>query len=332
LRDPIQGIVEEVRRIADATARSVVGVTTGTVLSRNPDGSIVVDDGSGGCARVANISNQQTQCGSQVILGVEPAIGQQLTICPVSVTITSSTVPCPIDDRTDENEEEEEEVVGPMLFSDDDGNLYDENGEPTGDTGSPAARDVSYDYSEGIFVGDGVDWFAGPSTNYLSVQIGRADTTPDNSGYQGIQQGQTTGNHNVGNSRLVQGAGTSSGLLFGLELLNTSDGGHEPTWTLVLRNSTTLAVVDTDTATWLPTWFNSRPDSYLTVDEDWEYGNSLHVFADQVDDSFWLYAKAGVNGELAGLFNISPADLSLLSTIDVDAVDGQFTKRMKRIS
>lgn len=318
-------IAQRVAEIAKKTATAVNPVSLGTVLSVNSDGSINVDDGMGGCARVANVTNQIVQCGQTVVLGLEPQIGTTTNLCQVQFTINSSSKGCPIETRIDDVEVD---PPMPMIFSDDDGNLYDESGDPTGDTGDLAARDISFDYTESI----SDDFYAGPSSNYQTLQIGHVDIAPDHSGYQGIHQGQVTGNHNVGNTRLVQGIGASSGLLFGLELLNTSDGSHEDTWTLTIRDSTTLALGASAGSTWLSDWFDSRPDSYLTVDEDWEFGNSLHVAPDPVDGSFWLWAKAGVNGERGGMFNIDPTDATLIQTINVDAVDGQFTKRMKRIS
>jgi hypothetical protein len=321
----IQSIVERVAEIAKKTAESAGPVKIGTVLSVNPDGSVNVDTGDGGCARVAAVGNQVVTCGSTIVLGLEPQIGNTTDLCQVQFTINSSSKGCPIETRIDEVEVE---PAMPMIFSDDDGNLYDENGDPTGDAGDPAARDISFDY-ESVINGDGFDCFAGPDTNYQFLQIGRTDTTPDNSGNQGIFQG----GHTFGNTRLVQGIGVSTDRVFGLELLNTPDGGSGLTWRLVIRNSVTLAmIVESAGPSWLSDWFDSRPDSYPAFQDDYEYQNSLHVAADPVDGSFWLFAKAGVNGERAGLFNIDPTDLSLLQTINVDAVDGQFAKRMKRIS
>ena len=70
MADPIQQIVERVAEIARTVATQQAPVRTATVLGVSPDGSVIVDDGAGGCARVASVGNQVVTCGSTVVLGL----------------------------------------------------------------------------------------------------------------------------------------------------------------------------------------------------------------------------------------------------------------------
>lgn len=90
-------VVTRVAEVARRTAVQVNPIVRGTVLSRNPDGSLNVSDGRGGCVRVAPRAN--VRVGSQVILGTEPSLGSQTSLPQISVTLSPSNVPCPDDPR-----------------------------------------------------------------------------------------------------------------------------------------------------------------------------------------------------------------------------------------
>jgi hypothetical protein len=83
--------------IANKTAIKNSPIIEGTVISRNPDGTLNVDDGKGGCLRQAPAAN--VRVGQRIRLGVEPALGQTTNLSQVSLTIDASTVPCPDDPR-----------------------------------------------------------------------------------------------------------------------------------------------------------------------------------------------------------------------------------------
>lgn len=93
----IRHVREHVANIARKTAEQVNPIVQGTVLSRNPDGSLNVDDGRGGCVRVAPRGNYRV--GQKVVLGTEPGIGQQTNLPVVTVTLGPSQIPCPSDPR-----------------------------------------------------------------------------------------------------------------------------------------------------------------------------------------------------------------------------------------
>jgi hypothetical protein len=317
--DPIKGIAEQVKKIAEAAAKANNPVVRGTVESRNPDGSYNVNTGDGGCVRVANLTNQPTQCGAQVVLGIEPGIGQTLTVCPVTVTIGSSTKPCPTDDRTDENEEE---VEVPMIFSDDDGNLYDETGAlVSAGTGDPAAIDGAHGYDIDFISGLRYDCFVGPTPGYHTLKIGQADLSPNHSGNQGEV--------NAGATVICQGVGDSSGILLGVEVENTGDGNNDGFWRLVLRNASDYTIIaDPGQAAFIADWMTAHPISFYSEPDT---GFPVHVSPDPVDGHFWVNVGSATPPEKMGMFKVSSVDASLIQTVEL-AVPDQFLRRAKRIS
>lgn len=92
----IRKVIDRVATVSRRIAIQQNPVVLGTVLSRNPDGSLNVDDGKGGCARVAPKAN--VRIGQKIALGLEPAIGQQTSLQTQYITIEPPSVPCPTDD------------------------------------------------------------------------------------------------------------------------------------------------------------------------------------------------------------------------------------------
>lgn len=100
MSDP--SVKDIVRRIADVAKRTAIQqspIVEGTVIGRNPDGSLVVYDGRGGCMRLAPKAN--VRVGERIRLGTEPALGRQTNLQQIDVTISPSSAPCPDDPRDD---------------------------------------------------------------------------------------------------------------------------------------------------------------------------------------------------------------------------------------
>jgi hypothetical protein len=96
---PIRDAVANIAAVARKTAKQLSPILEVTVLSRNPDGSLNVDDGLGGCQRIAAAAN--VRIGQKIRLGTEPSIGQQTNLPSVTLSISPSTKPCPTDGRPD---------------------------------------------------------------------------------------------------------------------------------------------------------------------------------------------------------------------------------------
>lgn len=98
MTDPrqIRRVVDHVADVAKKTAVQQNPLVEVTVLSRNPDGSLNVDDGKGGCLRVAPRAN--VRVGQRIKLGQEPALGQQTSLPEQNFDILVPT-PCPDDPR-----------------------------------------------------------------------------------------------------------------------------------------------------------------------------------------------------------------------------------------
>jgi hypothetical protein len=92
-----QQLVRSISDVASKTAAKVSPIRTVTVISRNPDGSLNVDDGLGGCQRIAPKAN--VRIGQKITLGTEPAIGTQTNLPLLTLSIDPSSKPCPDDQR-----------------------------------------------------------------------------------------------------------------------------------------------------------------------------------------------------------------------------------------
>lgn len=312
--DPVQQIVDQVRRVAEAASRIGSGVTTGTVLSRNSDGSVNVDDGSGGCARVASIQGQSTACGATVILGVEPAIGNQSSVCPVSITISSSTKPCLTDTRS---ETEPEALVAGFL--DNQGRTYDfVTGAAIAIGGDTADVDAAFGYS---VAGD--DCFTGASPGYADLNIGNVVA---NTGYQGES-------YYANNTVLCLGVGVSSGLLCGAELPNAGGYAGNERWQIVIRDAVTFAVIARNTDDYIYNWMIAHPADFPLFGGDQGASYDVNFSADPEDGTFWVLigGNAGPGTEyVAPIFNVSPADGSLIHTVGLQVPDGNDFRRARR--
>lgn len=96
--DKIHEVVQRIGKIATTAAQRAQLVFEATVIGFNPDGTINVDDGLGGCARVAPKAN--VKIGDRIrVGGNEPAIGTTTDLPQVTHTCQGSTKPCPKDDR-----------------------------------------------------------------------------------------------------------------------------------------------------------------------------------------------------------------------------------------
>lgn len=92
----VKQVVERIVGVAKKAA-SDAAVSFGTVLSRNPDGSLNVDPGNGGCVRV--IGPKNARVGDRVPLGTEPALGTLTRLDPHLIDVPSAVSGCPIDPR-----------------------------------------------------------------------------------------------------------------------------------------------------------------------------------------------------------------------------------------
>jgi hypothetical protein len=330
-------IVDLVADIARKAAKSTSPVVAGTVLGVNADGSVNVDDGSGGCARVAAVSNQVVTCGSTVVLGLEPSVGNTTALCQLQTTITASSKGCPVETRT---EDEDVVVVPPTgyLLVDNRANIYDYAtgallatgvpgfGGPTGTYNgtdySYTEGDISYGYSNdpdpypattptksraGVLDDSGLPLYLAP--NYDDVIIGDYSLAPTNSGYQGSSY---PGSHIPYLGRLVLGQGSSTDRLLGMEIVNDAAGDHGPNWTVVIRQLSDFSIIATNAATYLSDWATS----FFYVDAV-AAGPSV---SSDADGSFWITiqnARTDGNPGPNPMFNVSATDGSLIRTVEL---------------
>jgi hypothetical protein len=97
MANDIRRLITQVTGLAKRAAEEANGVRTGTVISRNPDGSLNVDLGDGGCARVAPAAN--VNIGDKIVLGIEPSIGTTTNLPQSNNPINPPTDLCPVDPR-----------------------------------------------------------------------------------------------------------------------------------------------------------------------------------------------------------------------------------------
>lgn len=88
-------VIRHITTVARKSAQQVNPVLMATVLSRNPDGTLNVDDGKGGCARRAAPAN--VKIGDKIPLGTEPGIGTTTGLVS-RYFIIANTGPCPPQD------------------------------------------------------------------------------------------------------------------------------------------------------------------------------------------------------------------------------------------
>lgn len=305
MADPVQQIAERVAEIAKKVATETSPVRIGTVLSVNPDGSVNVDDGAGGCARVANVGNQVVTCGSTIVLGLEPQVGQTTDLCQVQFTIDASGKDCPVEDRTDDNE-----VTDPVPlvtgFVDNRGRRYDLTTGAYLATGAETADvDAAFGY-DSLFD----DFYAGATPLYQDLIIG-TDTGVSGSGYQGEP-------YAANNTVLCRGVGAAVGVLCGAEIENLPGGGHVFVWTINLRDATTYALLASDSATYIQDWMTAHASEYPGDNTSYD----VNISADPSGDSFWVGIGGNNNANqllawVAPVFQISAADASLMATVEL---------------
>ncbi len=96
MANEVAKVLEHIVTVAKGAAAQV-GVSFGTVIGRNPDGTINVDPGNGGCVRM--IASANVRKGDRVPLGTEAAPG---TVTSLEATYTEIEPPvdgCPVDPR-----------------------------------------------------------------------------------------------------------------------------------------------------------------------------------------------------------------------------------------
>ncbi len=315
----VQSIVERIAEVAKKSAQEASPVRIATVLSVNPDGSVNVDDGMGGCARVASVGTQAVQCGGTVVLGLEPTIGNTTDLCQVQFTINSSSKGCPVETRTDDTEVE---VAPTAIFIDDEGNRYD------GDTGAflgtgtdYANQDHSYGYAPNNLPTLPPDpdtvWAGIEANDWQDVQIGTLST---NTGYQGET-------YHIANTTLCRGVGTSSGVLLGVELPNTADTPDEE-WRLNLRDPSTFALLQPSTiASFIYDYMVAHSDIFPLFGGDHGASYDVSICADPSDGTFWVNLGHNSNAPgafLVPVFNVSPVNASLIRTVELEYPGSSF--------
>jgi hypothetical protein len=92
----IKNFVDQVVSVSKGVAAKS-GVRFGTVMSRNPDGTLNVDPGDGGCVRVLGPENVRR--GDRVAIGTEPAVGTLTELDPLFFAIPAPVEGCPTDPR-----------------------------------------------------------------------------------------------------------------------------------------------------------------------------------------------------------------------------------------
>ena len=96
MADYVKDLTQTIYEVAKRTSVSSQLVTQAVVLSINPDGSLNVDDGKGGCVR--RVPKQNAKVGDTVRIGTEPAIGQTTNL-PQQIISVNLTGSCPVDPR-----------------------------------------------------------------------------------------------------------------------------------------------------------------------------------------------------------------------------------------
>jgi hypothetical protein len=207
------------------------------------------------------------------------------------------------------------------MFIDDLGNTYDDTtGALTGSGGTPHADiDPAFGYSQTDDGSGGFNCFTGVTAAYNTLQIGRANLTPNFNGYQGEV-------YSANNTVLVEGLGASTGILLGMETLNTSDGSHSNDWVVRLRDAITFAVLATDAGAYITAWVAAHPGTFFDGIPT-NYG--VNVSPDPVDGSFWINMGC-VPPDPIPMFNVSATDGSLIRTVSI-AAPTQFVLRVHRV-
>lgn len=307
--DPIRLIT---RRLAAMTYDIVDGQAQfiwGRVLGRNPDGTLNIDDGKGGCVLVVPPMNARTGDVVQVDLGAMiGGIGM-----PGVATYTAS-VPQTNHQPT-------------LAIIDDAGNIYSEaSGTLVGSGGTPTADvDPAFGYYHYVDpwpypITHYLLWAGAEDSYYHDAQIGSLDMT---TGYQGES-------FSANNTVLCAGLGSSAGILCGAEHANLS-GGHDPRWVINLRNASTFDLIASNAADYIADWMDAHPDTFWQFPDQYDTYD-VHISPDPIDGSFWVNLRGGVGTpkDPAPMFNVSASDGSLIRTISL-AVPNQFFKRAHRV-
>src|SRR5512143_781401 len=241
--DPIKLITRRVEEMTYKAVDKKAQFVWGRVLSRNPDGTLNIDDGKGGCILIIPPMNART--GDMVHVALGAMIGGPNM---PGLAAYSANVP-------------QTNHLPPAVFIDDAGNIYDgSTGAAKGSGGTPTA-DVNSAFGYSF---SSPNCFAGASPSYADLQIGVVDV----SGYQGETYG-------ANNTVLCQGVGLSNGILLGIEIANTSPA--TTLWTVQLRDATTFEIITTNTASYLHNWIATHLDDFFDgIDTNWD----VHVSAD----------------------------------------------------
>jgi hypothetical protein len=95
--DQIKKVTKRFRDLAKRQADASQLLVEGVVVSKNPDGSLNVSDGKGGCLRIA--PRQNANIGDTIRVGTEPNIGTTTNLPQEVISVDSLTAGCPDDPR-----------------------------------------------------------------------------------------------------------------------------------------------------------------------------------------------------------------------------------------
>jgi hypothetical protein len=304
--DPIRLIT---KRITEMTYQIVDGKAQfiwGTVLGRNPDGTVNINDGKGGCVLVAPPMNARTGDRVMVNLG---AMVEGIGMPGVSTYMTN--VP-------QVNHGPTAQIVDNL------GNIYSETtGAATGTGGEMADPDPAFGYYHYVDpwpfpITHYLLWAGAAGSNYHETQIGSIDMT---SGFQGES-------YSANNTVLCAGLGVSSTKYCGAEHA-LAGGDNDTRWSINIRDAT-FGLLASNAADYIHNWITDHPNTFVGTDEDFD----VHISPDPQDGSFWVNLVGGPGWgdppDPAPMFNVSPEDGSLIKTISLVVTAGAF-RRVHRV-
>jgi len=264
----------------------------GTVLSRNPDGTLNVDDGRGGCVLIVPPSNART--GDRISVDLGALIGG---VGMPGVATYTAGVP-------------QVNHAKPAVFIDNVGRVYSDAGAFISTGGTPTADvDASFGYSHDG--GTPIHEFVGSSPGYNDLEIGIDGV----SGYEGSR-------FSTNNTVLSAGLGSSSGTYCGIE--HTESGGTSVRWFINIRDSA-FALVASDAANYIHNWMTAHPNTFHLDTYGTDDSYDAHISPDPEDGSFWVNLVGGPGwadpdpGDPAPVFNVKAADGSLVRTVQLAA-------------
>jgi hypothetical protein len=257
------------------------------VLSRNPDGSVNMDDGKGGCVLVTPPTNARK--------------GDRVLVDPGAIFLGSGM---PTGANYAPKVPQANHIIQNTLFIDNIGNTYDDvTGVKTGTGGTPTADvDTAFGYSHSGATPQ--HEFVGASSSYNSLEIGIDGV----SGWEGSR-------FSANNTVLCAGVGPSAGTYCGIE--HSETGGTSVRWFINIRDAG-FALLESNVADYIHSWMAAHPNTFHlnTYGSDDQF--DAHISADPIDGSFWVNLVGGPSwgtpADPAPMFNVDAADGSLIKT------------------